>query len=85
MTRPKTNLTIDILASLPLSQKPGDGFVILRDEIGHHGAEGGRLDFPLRRLTLKIDGDRELTLITNDLDACALEACPRAGGDRPPL
>jgi IS4 transposase len=74
VTRQKTNMTIKGATSLPLPQKPGDGFVILRDEIGHHGAKGGsRLDFPLRRLTLKIDGGRMLTLITNDLDRCALE------------
>jgi putative transposase len=73
VTRPKTNLNLDIVASLPLPQERDEGFVIVRDEIGHHGAGGSRLDFPLRRLTLKIEGERALTLITNDLDACALE------------
>ena len=73
VTRPKTNMRIHVVASLPLPEKPGNGFVILSDEIGYHSSkDGSRLDFPLRRLTLQIDDGRELPLITNDLDACAL-------------
>jgi Transposase DDE domain len=73
VTRPKTNLRLDIVVSLDPPAKPGNGFTVLRDEIGHHAAKGTKLDFPLRRLTLMIDEDREITLITNDLDASALE------------
>jgi putative transposase len=74
VTRPKTNLRLGVVATLDLPAKPGNGFIILRDEIGHHSSTNGtKLDFPLRRLTLAIGDDRELTLITNDLDACALE------------
>lgn len=74
VTRPKTNMRIDVVASLTLPEKAGEGFVILSDEIGHHSSkDGSRLDFPLRRLTLRIDDGRELTLITNDLDAGALD------------
>lgn len=73
VTRPKANLRLDVVASLDLPAKPGNGFTVLGDEIGHHATGGTRLDFPLRRLTLAIDDGRTLTLITNDLDACALE------------
>jgi IS4 transposase len=73
VTRPKANLRLDVVASLDLPAKPGDGFTVLGDEIGHHAAGGTKLDFPLRRLTLAIDDGRKLTLITNDLDADALE------------
>ena len=74
VTRPKANMRIDVVARLALPEKAGNGFVILADEIGHHSSkDGSRLDFPLRRLTLKIDDGREFTLITNDLDAGALE------------
>ena len=73
VTRPKANLRLDVVASLALPAQPGNGFTVLGDEIGHHAAGGTRLDFPLRRLTLAIDDGRKLTLITNDLDADALE------------
>lgn len=74
VTRPKTNMRIDEVTSLPAPVKPGDGFVILRDEIGRHSSKAGsKLDFPLRRLTLRREDGRELTLITNDLDADALD------------
>lgn len=73
VTRPKTNLRLDVVASLDPPAKTGNGFTVLRDEIGHHAAGGTALDFPLRRLTLAIDDGRKLTLITNDLDACALD------------
>jgi len=73
VTRPKVNLRLDAVASLDLPAKTGNGFTVLCDEIGHHVAGGTKLNFPLRRLTLKIDDGRQFTLITNDLDACALE------------
>jgi putative transposase len=73
VTRPKTNMRIKVAASLPLPEQAGNGFVVLGDEIGHHSSkDGSKLDFPIRRLTLRIDGGRELVLITNDLDAEAL-------------
>jgi putative transposase len=74
VTRPKTNLRLDIVASFEAPAKAGNGFTVLSDEIGYHAAKGDtKLDFALRRLTLAIDDGRKLTLITNDLDACALE------------
>jgi Transposase DDE domain len=74
VTRPKTNMRLDAAADRPLPAEPGQGFVVLRDEIGRHSSKNGsRLDFPLRRLTVQTDDGRELTLITNDLQACALE------------
>ena len=73
VTRPKANLRLDVVASLDPPAEAGNGFTILRDEIGHHVAEGTKLDFPLRRLILAIDDGRVLTLITNDLDTSALE------------
>lgn len=74
VTRPKANLRLDIVANLDPPAKPGNGFTVLRDEIGHHSSKNGtKLDFPLRRLTLKTDDGRQLILVTNDLDACALE------------
>jgi hypothetical protein len=66
-------MRIKAAASLPLPEKAGNGFVVLGDEIAHHSSkDGSKLDFPIRRLTLRIDGGRELVLITNDFDAEAL-------------
>jgi len=72
VTRPKANMRLKTVRPLDCPGQTGDGFSILADEIGHLATKGtAGLAFPLRRLTLKTDDGRSLTLITNDLDAPA--------------
>lgn len=74
VTRPKTNVPFTTLARLALPEKAGDGFIVVKDEIVRLASQGRRrLEFPLRRLTLDIHDGRQLTLLCNDLDACANE------------
>jgi IS4 transposase len=74
VTRPKTNVRFTTLAKLKLADAVGDSFVVTEDEIVQLATQGrGKLTFPLRRLTVDIQGGRKLTIICNDLDAPAKE------------
>jgi putative transposase len=74
VTRPKTNVPFATLESLEPPETAGDGFIVVKDEIVTLASRGrGRLEFPLRRLTVDIHDGRQLVLLCNDLDACANE------------
>jgi putative transposase len=74
VSRPKTNVAFTTLASLVPPDTAGDGFIVVKDEIVKLASRGrGRLEFPLRRLTVDIHDGRQLVLLCNDLDACANE------------
>jgi hypothetical protein len=74
VTRPKTNVPFTALKTLASPDTAGDGFIVIRDEIVTLASRGaGRLEFPLRRLTVDIHDGRQLILLCNDLDASANE------------
>jgi IS4 transposase len=74
VTRPKTNVPFTTLAMLTPPKTAGDGFMVVKDEIVTLASRGrGRLELPLRRLTVDIHDGRQLVLLCNDLDAPANE------------
>jgi IS4 transposase len=74
VTRPKTNVPFTTLDILTPPDTAGDGFIVVKDEIVALASQGrGRLEFPLRRLTVDIHDGRQLVLLCNDLDASANE------------
>lgn len=74
VTRPKTNVPFTTLVTLTPPETAGDGFIVVKDEIVSLASRGrGRLEFPLRRLTVDTHDGRQLVLLCNDLDACANE------------
>lgn len=74
VTRPKTNVPFTTLDILAPPDTAGDGFIVVKDEIVTLASRGrGRLEFPLRRLTVDIHDGRQLVLLCNDLDATANE------------
>ena len=74
VTRPKINVPFTTLATLAPPDTAGDGFIVVKDEIVTLASRGaGRLEFPLRRLTVDINDGRQLILLCNDLDASANE------------
>ncbi len=74
VTRPKTNMVLATLATLPVQQPQGDGFLILEDcEVSLVNKGATKLPMRLRRLRLKRDQGDIITLLTNDLDRSAVD------------
>lgn len=75
VTRPKTNMGLEIVHVRPLSDNEGDGFTVVEDVDVHFASKGdSKLPFPLRRVTVKRhqNGDT-ITLLTNDLSRSAVQ------------
>jgi putative transposase len=74
VTRPKVNMRLRAKKHRILSKCEGDGFTIMADDEVVLVSKGdSRLPIPLRRIKLKRDNGKRLTLITNDLERTAVE------------
>jgi putative transposase len=74
ITRAKVNMRLRAQKHRPLRKRKGDGFTIIADdEVVLTSRGDSRLPIPLRRIRLKRDNGRRLTLITNDLARTAVE------------
>jgi putative transposase len=74
VTRPKVNMRLRAKKHRVLSEREGDGFTIIADDEVVLTSKGdSRLPIPLRRIELKRDNGKRLTLITNDLERTAVE------------
>jgi putative transposase len=74
ITRPKTNMGLDIVCRRKLTAPHGDGFTILDDEEVRFASKGdSTLSMPLRRVRLqRHEGGGIITLLTNDLERSAV-------------
>ena len=62
------------MASVHLAETRGEGFCILADRAVALASKGdSKLPIALRRITLKRDDNKPLTLITNDVQRSAVE------------
>ena len=78
VTRPKTNMVLELIRKREVTEKEGDGFTILEDCDVKFASKGdSKLPISLRRVKVRRheNGD-EITLITNDLvrSACQIAA-----------
>lgn len=74
VTRPKTNMGLEVISRRPLAEANGDGFTVLDDAEVRFASKGdSNLPIRLRRLTVRRheSGDT-ITLLTNDLDRAAV-------------
>ena len=74
VTRPKENMGLRVLATRPLVETRGDGFVVLADEDVALSSKGDfKLPIPLRRIRIRRDNEKALSLLTNDRKRSAVE------------
>jgi putative transposase len=75
VTRPKSNMGLALVEIRPLEVTEGDGCTILEDAEVRFASKGdSKLPIRLRRVTIKRDrGGETISLLTNDLDRCAVD------------
>jgi len=74
VTRVKDNTRLRRTKARPAHQKIGDGFrIIADDEVKLTSKGDSRLPIPLRRIKVKRDNGKTITLITNDMTRKAVE------------
>ena len=74
VTRPKTNMRLDVIKTRPLEEAQGDGFAVLSDEEVILASKGdSKLPVRLRYVRIKRENDQQITLLTNDLKRSAVE------------
>jgi putative transposase len=74
VTRPKSNMRLDVIKTRRLEARQGDGFRVLADEEVAFASKGdSKLPIPLRRIRIKRQNGKQLTLLTNDLERSAVE------------
>jgi putative transposase len=74
VTRPKTNARYRLVRRRKLGERTGDGFTVIDDALVSLATQGqSRLAIPLRRIRLRRQDGRILTLITNDLERSAVK------------
>jgi putative transposase len=74
VTRPKQNMGLRVLATRPLAQTQGEGFVVLADEEVALSSRGdSKLPMPLRRIRIERDNAKAISLLTNDTKRSAVE------------
>jgi putative transposase len=74
VTRPKTNMGLDILYRRHVASPRGNGFTIIEDsEVSFASKGDSKLPMRLRRVRLKRDEGEIITLLTNDLQRTAVE------------
>jgi putative transposase len=74
LTRPKTNMRLDIVAERPIAPAQGDDFTVLHDTEVRFASKGDSM-LPMRRRRLRVqrrDG-KTITLLTNDLERAAVD------------
>jgi putative transposase len=74
VTRPKSNMGLDVLYLYRLKDTRGDGFTVLEDARVSLASKGdSRLSMPLRRVTVKRQQGDTIMLLTNDLERPAVD------------
>jgi len=74
VTRPKSNMGLDVVVRRHVKKPRGDGFTILEDcEVSFASKGDSKLPLRLRRLRLRRDEGGTITLLTNDLRRSAVE------------
>lgn len=75
VTRPKKNVTLDVIVKRRVRRSRGDGFTIIEDSEVNFASKGdSKLPMRLRRVRLRRDqGGAIITLLTNDLERSAVE------------
>ena len=74
VTRPKSNMRLEVLAERAFETASGDGFTVLDDAEVRLASKGdSKLPIALRRLRLQRQNGDIITLLTNDLDRSAVE------------
>ena len=74
VTRPKSNMRLDVLAQRSLQTASGDGFTLLDDaEVSLASKGDSKLPIALRRLRVRRENGDVITLLTNDLVRSAVE------------
>ena len=67
VTRPKSNMRLDVVKTRPVEESQGDGFTVLSDEEVILASKGdSKLPIPLRRLLVQRQDGDTITLLTND-------------------
>ena len=74
VTRPKTNMRLDIVGERPIALARGDGFTVLGDSEVRFASKGdSQLPIRLRRLVVQRTDGKTITLLTNDLERAAVD------------
>ena len=74
LTRPKTNMRLDIVGERPIALAQGDDFTVLHDtEVRFASKSDSTLPMRLRRLRVQRTDGKTITLLTNDLERAAVD------------
>ena len=74
VTRPKTNMGLDLVEQRPLDEVAGEGFAVLDDAEVRFASKGdSKLPVRLRRLRVQRHNGDIITLLTNDMERSAIE------------
>jgi IS4 transposase len=74
VTRPKTNMRLDIVAERPVALPQGDGFTVFEDSEVRFASKGdSQLPIRLRRLLVQRTDGKTIALLTNDLERSAVD------------
>jgi len=74
VTRPKSNMRLDVLAKRAIGDASGDGFTVLEDAEVRLASKGdSKLPIRLRRVLVKRENGDIITLLSNDLKRSAVE------------
>ena len=74
VTRPKTNMRLDIVCERPIALAQGDGFTVLEDSEVRFASKGdSQLPIRLRRLLVQRTDGKTITLLSNDLERSVVE------------
>jgi len=75
VTRPKSNMRLEVMTTRPLTETEGDGFTILEDvEVNFTSKSGAKLPVSLRRVTVqRHETSDRITLLTNDMQRSACQ------------
>ena len=73
VTRPKTNMRLDVVKTRRPRKTQGDGFLVVSDEDVVFASKGdSKLPIRLRRICIKRENGQKITLLTNDLKRSAV-------------
>jgi IS4 transposase len=74
LTRPETNMRLDIVGERPIALAQGDDFTVLNDTEVRFASKGDSiLPMRLRRLRVQRTDGKTITLLTNDLERAAVD------------
>ncbi len=74
VTRPKSNMRLEVKACHLVAERQGDGFTVLADEQVSLASKGdSSLDIALRRISVQRQDGDTIALLTNDLERPAIE------------